>query len=404
MQDVFVGRQPIYGRNLEVYAYELLYRGGDVDHADFEDADRATSQVLLNTFTEFGIERVVGDHLAFVNLTRGFVIGEYPLPLPPERVILEVLEDIQPDPEVLLGLHRLKRAGFRIALDDFVYASDLKPLVKLADIIKLDILGLEDAEIERRAAELRPFGVQLLAEKIETREQFELCHATGFEFFQGYFLARPNVVQGASIPASRVSLVRLLAALCDPECELETVSEIVEQDVTLSYKLLRHINTECGGLPRRIESIKETVLYLGVRAVKNLASLFLISSVDDTPHELIVTSMLRAKMCELLAAHSGVLATAPYFTVGLFSTLDAVLGASMSKVVSRLPLTLEVRAALLEHQGPLGEALAATLAYERGDWEGVSCFGLAKGTIKEAYLDAVAWVQVVDKELAKVAA
>lgn len=404
MHDVFVGRQPIYGRGLELYAYELLYRGGDVDHADFSDADRATSAVLLNTFTEFGIERVVGEHLAFVNLTRGFVIGEYPLPLPKERVILEVLEDIRPDPEVLLGLRRLKRAGYTIALDDFVYEPELKPLVDLADIIKLDVLGLADEVVEERVRELEQFDVRLLAEKIESREQFEFCHAIGFELFQGYFLARPNVVQGSSIPASRVSLVRLLAELYQPDCEPDRVREIVEQDVTLSYKLLRHINAVRYGMPRQIESIKETVLYLGTKNVANLASLFLVSSVDDTPQALISASMLRAKMCENLARENGVVDPAPYFTVGLFSTLDAVLGASMAKILARLPLAPSLKSALLDHEGAFGEALATTLAYECGDWDRVGCFGLSKKAIKRAYLNAISWVDDIDEELSRIAA
>src|SRR5262245_36227492 len=185
-QDIFVGRQPIYGRRLELYAYELLYRGGDVDYADFSEGDRATSQVLLNAFTEFGLERIVGGHLAFINLTRGFIVGEYPLPVPRTQVVLEVLEEVEPDTQVLEGLQDLRRRGFKIALDDFVYHEDRKPMLSLADIVKVDILGLANEDIHARFQQLKPLGIKLLAEKIETREQFVLCREMGFDYFQGY--------------------------------------------------------------------------------------------------------------------------------------------------------------------------------------------------------------------------
>ncbi len=404
LQDIFVGRQPIYSRRLELYAYELLYRGADVDFADFEEGDRATSQVLLNTFTDFGIERVVGGHLAFVNLTRGFIIGEYPLPVPRTQVVLEVLEDVEPDEEVLAGLRDLRQRGFRIALDDFVYDERFQPMLELADIVKIDVLGMGDEEIVQAYERLKPYGVKLLAEKIETRAQFDLCFEIGFDFFQGYFLAKPNVVMGSTVVPSRMNLLRLLSEIQSPSCEFERVQDIVSQDVSLSYKLLRHINAAIYGMPRRIDSIKETVVYLGLDAVKNIACLSLLSDMEDTPHELLVTSMLRGRMCENLARLHGVREAHPYFTVGLFSILDAMMNSSMSKIIAKLPLTEELQEALVDHSGPLGEALSATLAYEVGDWERVHCFGLSRSQIKHAFLDAVAWVDTIDREFIGMAA
>ena len=335
LQDIFVGRQPIYTRRLELYAYELLYRGGDVDYADFTEGDRATSQVLLNTFTEFGIERVVGGHLAFVNLTRSFIIGEYPLPVPRTQVVLEVLEGIEPDDEVIAGLKELRQRGFRIALDDFIYHPRFEPLLELADIVKVDVLGLDDDEICDRYRMLEPYGLKLLAEKVETRQQFDVCHELGFDYFQGFFLAKPNVVTGTSVTPSRLNLLRLLAEIQRPDCDFTRVQEIVSQDVTLSYKLLRQINAVVYGMPRKIESIKETVVYLGIDAVKNIACLSLISDMRDTPHDLVVTAMLRGKMCELLAKASGIQDVQAFFTVGLFSILDAVTGQAMPAVLSK---------------------------------------------------------------------
>ncbi len=398
-QDVFVGRQPIYGRRLELYAYELLYRGADIDYADFTEGDRATSQVLLNTFTEFGLERVVGTHLAFVNLTRGFIVGEYPLPVPRNQVVLEVLEEVEPDEEVIKGLQELRRRGFKIALDDFLYRPELEPMVELANIIKLDVLDLSNEEIQRRFEVLSPYKCKLLAEKIETREQFEFCRQLGFDFFQGYFLAKPNVVSGSSVPTNGLSLLRLMAEFQDPHCDFERIHDIVRQDVTLSYKLLRHINSARYGMPRRIDSIHETLVYLGLATVRNLSCLFLLSSETEQPHELIVTSMMRAKMCEQLAISGAKRDPYAFFTVGLFSTLDAMLGSSMSAILEKLPLAEELGGALLNYEGELGEALRATLAYERGDWSSVACFGLPLPEIKKAFITAVEWVDRADGEL-----
>ncbi len=404
MQDVYIGRQPIYGRNLDVYAYELLFRGGLVDFADFAEGDRATSQVILNAFTEIGLDRVVGERLAFLNLTRGFIIGEYPLPIPHEKVVLEVLEDVRPEPVVLAGLRDLKSRGYTIALDDFVLTNDTEGLLEVADIVKVDCLDLGADEIKKQVEPLRRFPVKLLAEKIETQEQFNVCRDIGFDYFQGFFLSRPNVIHDRGLGANRVNLLRLLAELQDPASTFDRVHDLVSQDVALSYKLLRHINTAAYGLRRRIESVRETLVYLGLDTVRNLACLFLLASVDDKPHDLLMTSMLRGKMCALLAAGVDEVEMHRAFTVGLFSALDALMDCPMTLVLEKLPLAEDIRNALLDRKGGLGEVLATTLAYERGDWESVSCSGLSRGQIKAAFLGAVEWVEVIDRELFHLAA
>jgi EAL and modified HD-GYP domain-containing signal transduction protein len=324
--------------------------------------------------------------------------------VPRTQVVLEVLEDIEPDEQVLAGLQDLRRRGFKIALDDFVRDARHEPLLPLADIVKVDVLGLSPDEVRTRYQELKPLGIRLLAEKIETREQFELCREMGFDYFQGYFLAKPNVVSGSSIPANGLNLLRLMAAFQDPDHDIESIAEIVSQDVALSYKLLRHINAAIYGMPRRIDSVRETVAYLGLGTVRNLACLFLLSDVGEQPHELLVTAMMRAKMCDLLAHAAGLRSSSSFFTVGLFSTLDALLNAPMERVVKKLPLTQELQDALLGGRGPLGEALRCTLAYERGDWDAVACFSLPRSAIKQAFIDAVVWVEAADQEIAAIGA
>jgi EAL and modified HD-GYP domain-containing signal transduction protein len=195
-----------------------------------------------------------------------------------------------------------------------------------------------------------------------------------------------------------------MAEFQSPDQDFERIAEIVSQDVALSYKLLRHINAAIYGMPRRVDSVKETVTYLGLATVKNLACLFLLSDAGKQPHELLVTAMMRAKMCELLGRAFKASHPSSYFTVGLFSTLDALLGLPMERVVSKLPLGEELQQALTGGQGPMAEALRCVLAYERGDWDAVDCFALPRAVTKAAFLDAVAWVEAVDQEIAAVAA
>ena len=391
--DVFLGRQPIFGRRLEVFAYELLYREGSRKTAGVVDGDQATSRVLINAFTEIGLERVTGDRPAFVNLTRGFILGEYPLPAVPDRLILEVLEDVRADPEVVAALRALARRGYRIALDDFELEDDTDGLVELADIVKLDFRALDEQQLVSHTRELKSRGRLLLAEKLETQDEFELCRELGFEYFQGYFLAKPKVLHGQSLPTNHATLLALIARLQAPDCDLDEVSKLVERDLTVSYRLLKHINSSLYGLRFQVQSIRDAVVYLGLYKVRNLVSLFLLASMDTTPPALLETAMLRGRMCELLGLASGSPRSDCYFTVGLFSALDAMLSLPMQKVVERLPLAPEIAEALLERKGDLGAALDCVLAYETGAWERAGLRGLNREQVRDAFLAAVDWVE-----------
>ena len=229
MLDVFVGRQPIYDRRLNVIGYELLFRSHDADRAEFADGDRATSQVILNTFMEIGLERLVGNGLAFINLTRSFILEKHPIPLLNDRVVLEVLEDITVDEELVSALQLLSGRGYKIALDDVVNPRDLGPLLDIADIVKLDLADIERARLGEYADILRQHNVKLLAEKVETPDVFSICRGHGFDYFQGYFLCRPNVVSGRRMPGIRLSILRLLARLHAPDIDFRELEEISKQ-------------------------------------------------------------------------------------------------------------------------------------------------------------------------------
>ena len=367
--EIFVGRQPIYTPQLDVFAYELLFRSGEMQHAGVTDGNQATAHVLVNTFLELGLDTLVGSKRAFVNLTRDFLLQDYSLVFPADRVVLEVLEDVAVDDDVLTALRHLSAQGYIIALDDFVYHEHLRPLVELADIIKIDVLASGRTMVADQVKLLRHYDVQLLAEKVETQEDFTYYTTLGFEYFQGYFFCRPDVVKGQRSPTNRLVILELLAKLQSPGTTFHGLEALISRDVSLSYKVLRAANAAIYTRARKVESIHQALQLVGLTAITNIVSLFLLANIDDKPHELLITAMVRAKMCEQLAKLMQQSNSATFFTVGLLSVLDAFMDRPMPDILPKLPLADEIVAALLAHEGMLGATLRCVLAYEQGDWE-----------------------------------
>lgn len=401
--DVLLARQPILDRTLRLRGYELLARDMSGHFPERQAAHVTTGQVLVQSLTEFGLDSLVGALPAFINLTREFLVGGVPLPLPPDRVVLEVLETIEPEPEVLLGLRRLKDAGFTLAADDYVgmqpgYAAILEQV----DIVKVDCLGRSLAEIERFVRELRPFGVRLLAEKVEEPEQFRAYQELGFELYQGYFFARPDTLQARSQAVDHSTLLSLVAGLQNADSTPEELEHIITRDPALSLKLVRMLNSARFGLYRQVESLRDVIVYLGRDTVRNVASLLLLTRVDDKPHQLMLTAMLRGRMCEELEREVDGGSPQRAFTVGLFSTLDALVDRDLREVVQSLPLHVEIRNALLEHTGRLGQQLECVVAFERGDFDRLAREDSRRVGMQRAFLSAVDWVARVEEDLAAI--
>lgn len=392
MNKVFIGRQPIYDRQLNVMAYELLFRDSECNAARIDNPDKATSELIVNALTELGLTNIVEDKLAFINLTRNFITGNMPLPGSEETLVLEVLEDIPLDADVLNGIQKLKRRGYTIALDDFIFHPHLEPLVQVADIVKLDLFRLKESELSEHVRKLKRYPIRLLAEKVETQEVYERCMALGFDYFQGYFFCKPNVISGHRTPANRMALLHLLAKLAEADTKMHTLENLIAQDVTLSFRLLRYINSSKYMVDKNIDSVKHAVMLLGMETVRSLAYLIIISSSEDKPFELFVTALIRAHMCELLATETGDRSMAPtYFTVGLFSVIDAIMDKPMHEVLEQLPLSDDICLALLEKKGRMGNALRCTIDYERGNWEALEFSGLPSDTIRDIYIKALKW-------------
>jgi EAL and modified HD-GYP domain-containing signal transduction protein len=389
--EVFIGRQPIYTRQFDVFAYELLFRSGEMQHAHVTDGNQATAHVLVNTFLELGLDTLVGSKRAFVNVTRDVLLQDCSLAFPADRVVLEVLEDVTADDDVLAALRSLSAQGYTIALDDFFYEEHLRPLVELADIIKIDVLASDRTTVAEQVELLRHYDVQLLAEKVETQEDFTYCKILGFEYFQGYFFCRPDVVKGQRSPTNRLMILELLARLQSPGTTFRELEAIISRDVSLSYKVLRAANAAIYSQARKVKSIHQALRLVGLTAMTNIVSLFLLANLDDKPHELLTTAMVRAKMCEQLAKSMQQENSATFFTVGLLSVLDAFMDRPMSDILPALPLADEIVEALLAHEGTLGATLHCVLAYERGDWEAVHDLGCRRHLLVKTYLEALMW-------------
>lgn len=397
MSDVFVGRQPIFDLKLNVFAYELLYRSGQQLNpaAARISGDRATTDTIVNTFLEIGLDRLVGKAYAAINLTESFLLEAGKLPFSPNQVILEILEDVPVTPALIAAVGALKTRGYMIALDDYIYSPEHKPLLHLADIVKIDIMAMDKAALKDSVDLIKPYRVKLLAEKVETPEEFSFCRRLGFDYFQGYFLSKPQIITGEKLPTNRLTLLNMLAQLNNPKSETEDLVEAINTDVTMGYKLLKLINSAAFNLPRKIDSLQHGIMLLGRKRLASWASMLAIGAMDDRPPEMLRTTMIRAKMCELLAEQAGIRQTERHFTVGMFSALDLLMQRPLARLIAPLPLSEEMITALLDHAGEMGEVLACVLAYEIADWENVQFRDLTTDDIRVANIEALTWANIL---------
>ncbi|MFK5915749.1 MAG: HDOD domain-containing protein [Woeseiaceae bacterium] len=397
MSDVFVGRQPIYDKNLNVYAYELLYRSSKTGNTSegMVDGDSATNQTIINTFVEIGLESLVRDKYAAINLTESFILDIDKIPFSNKQVILEILEDIPVTPKLIEAVQKLVDAGYIIALDDYIYNPDHAPLIKLAKIVKIDLMAMSKQELVRHVKELRKYDIDLLAEKIETFQDFEFCRKLGFDYFQGYFLSKPQIIQGKKLPTNRLTVLNLLSVVNNPDSDTDDLAEAINTDVATSYRLLKLINSAAFGLQRKIDSIEQGIMLLGRKQLSSWASMLAMSSLDDRPSEILRTTMVRAKMCELMAEKLNAQNLESYFTVGMFSALDLLLQRPLPELLKPLPLSDEITSALISREGMLGKVLTSVIAYEVSDWDNVLIDDITADDVLIINIEAVTWAGVI---------
>jgi EAL and modified HD-GYP domain-containing signal transduction protein len=383
--EVLVSRQAIYNPQLDVIAYTLCFSSGEMH--DYQ----ATAQGLLTSFLELGLEALVGPKRVFLPLTRGFVLMGYGTAFPPERVVLVLPSALTGDEELLEVLHEVSAQGYAITLADNLMHDPPPSYVEHATFLTLDVSTLDRSSLQQRVARLQAYALPLVAQQVQTWDDFQYCRDLGFAFFHGTFVCQPAVLTSQRLPTNHLALLPLLAALQDPLGTVDTLANLISRDVALSYRLLRAINTAAYGLVRPITSIRQAVRLLGVTAITRWTILMLLTEVRDKPSELMTLAMVRATMCERFAQTLALHDTASCFLVGLFSVLDALVDRPMPEVLRALPLAEEVQRALLDQTGSLGAILHSVLAYERGNWEEATHLGLDQNSLVDAYLHAIAW-------------
>jgi c-di-GMP phosphodiesterase len=397
---IYLARQPIFDIAMEVHAYEILFRNSEKNAAFISDGNKATSTLITNTFVEMGLDEIADNRIAFINMTRDFLVGKLPLPVEPGKVVLEILEDISADAESIAGVRALAGKGYTLALDDFVMSDMNKDLIPYASVIKVDIRPFDTAGLQQQVGKLKPYNVKLLAEKVETREEYALCRQLGFTLFQGYFFSKPTMFSGKQVPASHLAVLEILAKLQSPECNLKELETAISYDVGISYKLLRIINSSYYNLNKKVESIQHALVILGLKTLKSWITVIALSSVDDKPRELITMTLIRAKMCESLAQQFGCKPDAA-FIVGLFSLLDILLDQPLAYLLLNLPLAEDIVEGLMHRKGQTGQLLNFVIDYEQGDW-GKACTAqhtLTHNDAVTAYLTALQWTRKISEHL-----
>ncbi len=395
--DAYVARQPIFNKDMQIYAYELLFCDGTEKYLPEMDGDIATTQVIKNSVINIGMNEICAGKKSFINFTANLLIKQIPLLLSKENIVVEILEDVEPEEDLLQACREMSNKGFLLALDDFVYMPKLRPLVDLADIIKFDFRISTIEEIQSYIEQLPHPKPRLLAEKIETKEEFEIALDMGFEYFQGYFFCKPEIIKGKKIETSQLAQLEIMAAINGDDLDFAKITDLVLHDVGISYKLLRYINSPFYAKPQKISSIKHALVYMGAPELRRFMSLMTISNLAaGKPDELISIACIRGKFCELLGEISGKkVNVSELFTVGMFSLLDTILGQPMPDILDKIPLSPNLVTALVEKKGLLAAFLIMVVAYEQGRWPIVKTLAgklkVDEDKVPALYLEACQW-------------
>ena len=370
--DIFVARQPVFSGKKKVFGYELLFRNSLENMFPNIDGNKATSTVLSNTFFSFGLHEILAGKPGLINFTRELLIQRTPLLFPKEHIIIEVLENIEPDPQVIESLQAFKQQGFRIALDDFVYDPKFNPMISLCSMIKFDLMATPLETLKPIIADIQArHHLTLLAEKVETYEEFELAKEMGFGLFQGYFFAKPEILSKKEISTNQISKMKLINEVGQKNINMVKVEELIKNDLSVSFKLLKFINSAYFHRPTPIDTIKDAMIFIGVEELKKFISVVVVSDLgENKPDELIRVSMIRARMCEqcggILKTH---FTTEELFTIGLFSSMDAILDRSMADILSNITFSDRIKNALLGKDKQYRQLHTLVTSFEKGQWD-----------------------------------
>lgn len=386
-----LARQPIFDRNLNVVAYELMYqseKGNEV--AKFLNGDQEACDALINNFTSIYDSGALKSLPAFLNVTEGFIRTDTLPSLSRHNLVIDVKQHQEVSPEYLDSLRKYVEAGYRLVLDDFTYNSDYDELLELAHIVRVDIRKHNPADISSHLESMKRFKVAPLAENVENFDEYERCHALGFRLFQGAFLSRPTIVEGKKLASNQAIVIHLLAALQDKEVTPATLADITSRDPQLTFKLLRIVNSAKYNLPNKIESLTQAIVALGMGEINKWATLLALSSNDDKPSELIRQILITARMCECVAFDTEEVDSELAFITGVLSLLDALLEMEQNELLSQLSVADEIVEGITRYEGKAGKLLQAVNFYMIGQ----AAFKLppeVQEIYSKAYYEAVRW-------------
>jgi len=397
----FVARQPILTADEKVFGYELLFRDGVEDFFTHADAD-AASRSTLNTAMLLGLDVLCDGRRAFINCTRDILLKDYITLLPSEQAVVEILETVPADDLVVAACQRLKEAGYTIALDDFAVNDPRETLTDIADIIKVDLRDTSPVDAAAMVKRYGPWRCRMLAEKVETREEFIAARKAGFLYFQGYFFRRPEVLTAHEIPANQLNYLRMLTAVSQAELDVREIENVVKGEASLCYRLLRYLNSAAFGFSNEIHSVRHALAILGEREVRRWIRLVAtLGAGQGKSSELVLSAMVRARFCELLSPkipHGD----SDLFLMGLLSMMDVILELSMSQVLDNIPIDQETKSVLLGGASRLRPFYQLMLAQESGEWktasELTSKLHLSEADVVECYWQAMQWARQMSAE------
>ena len=400
--ETFVARQPILDRSQNVYGYELLYRSGWNNSYDGISSTRATTDVVLNALLHIGMDQLVGGKPAFVNFDRELLLGDLAGLLLPARIVIEVLESVQPDQEIVDRCRDLKRQGFKIALDDVTDLEKIGELITVADFVKVDFRAADHHQQEKVARQALKRSVRLLAEKVETGDEFERAVKLGYTLAQGYFFAKPKIIPGTNIPPAKIAFLRLLRESNKPELDLLRIEDSLKREPALVYKLLRYLNSAAFAWEQPIDSIRHALALLGTDQIRKWIGLLALSALTErSPASLTPVAIIRARFCELIAAKAGFeTRSSELFLFGMLSLFEAILRRPTQEIIEHIDLNEDIRNALL-NQGQTTDTVrtiySLVTAFEAASWETVDeCamrLGISRHFLSTAYTDSVRWAE-----------
>ena len=402
-RDIFLGRQPILDRDQRIVAYELLFRTANTSSVIVTDDMQATASVIQYAFSEMGVQTVLGTQLGFINVSADMLLSDMMELLPKAQVVLELLETIIVTDAVVERCRVLKQQGFTLALDDFVFADSHRPLLPLVDIVKVDLLQHDRSQLQVAVNQLKPWPVKLLAEKVDSAEQAAYCHSLGFDLFQGYYFARPSVLTSKRADPSQLALIRLLGLVLS-DADTQQVEQVFKQHPSLTYNLMRLVNSVASGVRRNITSVSQAIMVLGRKQLQRWLQLLLFTLQAGAPYPspLLLLAATRGKMMELLAMKQQ--RNADYcdeaFMAGILSLIETLIAKPLADIVGELNLGERLAAALLRREGEMGRLLQLVESVEQPDLNHTLALlaqseALSLSDLTTAEIDAMSWANQV---------